>query len=159
MGRHPLVKCACGCGELLASRDDHNRQRRYVSGHNSRGRVRRVYQDAPVNYPREGTARVHRMRAERALGRPLPVGVLVHHADGSKREDSPLIICPDDAYHRLLHARARVLAAGGDPNTEIICKDCHQLTPRIGPRGGKAERCPPCGSAHTIAYKARLGIS
>ena len=67
------------------------------------------------------------MRAENAFGGPLPPGVEVHHADGSKAADAPLVICPDRAYHRLLHVRMRVQAAGGNPNTQRICSRCKQL--------------------------------
>jgi hypothetical protein len=70
---------------------------------------------------------LHRLRAERALGKPLPPGALVHHADGSKADDAPLVICQDDEYHKLLHARMRVKAAGGDPNTERVCGHCDKV--------------------------------
>ncbi|HEV8262934.1 MAG TPA: hypothetical protein VGQ19_19535 [Burkholderiales bacterium] len=71
----------------------------------------------------------HRLRAERALGKPLPLGAEVHHADWSKRDDAMLVICPDHAYHALLHVRMRVIRASGNPNTERICNGCKQLKP------------------------------
>lgn len=67
---------------------------------------------------------LHRIRAEKALGKPLPPGAIVHHADGTRRDDAPLVICPDDAYHMLLHRRMRIKAAGGNPNTDLICSKC-----------------------------------
>lgn len=73
--------------------------------------------------------KVHRMRAEAALGRPLPKGAEVHHADGSKSEHAPLVICQDVAYHRLLHQRMRVKAAGGNPNTDAMCSHCRRALP------------------------------
>lgn len=72
---------------------------------------------------------LHRLRAERALGKPLPPNALVHHADGSTRDDAPLVICQDMAYHCLLHCRMRILRAGGDPNREKICNWCQRLKP------------------------------
>jgi hypothetical protein len=72
----------------------------------------------------------HRERAERALGRPLPAGSLVHHADGTKSIQSPLVICPDHAYHAFLHERMRIKAAGGDPNTQRVCTRCGQVKDR-----------------------------
>jgi HNH endonuclease len=73
---------------------------------------------------------LHRVRAERALGRPLPAGAVVHHADGSRSDTAPLVICQDDIYHRLLHSRMRIVAAGGNPNTDSICWSCRSVKPR-----------------------------
>lgn len=73
---------------------------------------------------------VHRVRAEKALGRPLPPSAEVHHADSSKSADAPLVICQDKSYHRLLHNRMRIKAAGGDPNTQKLCSRCKSLLPR-----------------------------
>lgn len=72
---------------------------------------------------------VHRLRAEAALGKPLPPGAVVHHADGTKSEYAPLVICEDEAYHQLLHFRMRLRAAGADPNTERVCTYCHEVKP------------------------------
>lgn len=87
------------------------------------------------HYRRRGTgnrrsAYDHRLRAARALGKPLPPGAVVHHADGTKDEHAPLVICQDETYHRLLHARMRIVRAGGNPNTEKICSACQQVKPR-----------------------------
>lgn len=70
---------------------------------------------------------MHRLRAERALGRPLPRGVEVHHVDGTKSTDSPLVICQDRAYHMLLHALDRVRRAGGNPFTDRLCPLCQRV--------------------------------
>lgn len=48
--------------------------------------------------------------AERALGKKLPPGAVVHHMNEDKTDNfTPLnlIICPDQAYHMLLHKRMR----------------------------------------------------
>ncbi len=68
--------------------------------------------------------RVHVLRAEHALGRPLPKGAVVHHADGSISDHAPLVICEDTAYHHLLHVRTRVYRAGGNPDTDAFCAGC-----------------------------------
>ena len=53
----------------------------------------------------------HIVVAERALGKPLPKGAVVHHVDGQQwnNEPSNLVICPDQAYHMLLHRRMKEL--------------------------------------------------
>jgi len=49
----------------------------------------------------------HRVLAEKALGRSLPVGVIVHHtvAPDDNHGFCKLVICPDQEYHLLLHKR------------------------------------------------------
>ena len=68
----------------------------------------------------------HRLRAQQALGKPLPPNAIVHHVGDPPHEDAPLVICQDQAYHMLLHARLRVVRAGGNPNTEKVCYICKQ---------------------------------
>lgn len=68
----------------------------------------------------------HILIAERALGKPLPPGAQVHHADcnPANNTNSNLVICPTDAYHKLLHRRIRAMAACGNPNYRP-CHFCH----------------------------------
>lgn len=68
--------------------------------------------------------RIHTIRAERALGKPLPLKAVVHHADGTRDDNAQLVICQDQACHLLLHRRMRIVRAGGDPNTQSICRSC-----------------------------------
>lgn len=58
----------------------------------------------------------HILIAERVLGRPLPAAVVVHHndRDGMNNANENLVICPDQAYHLLIHARLRALEACGN---------------------------------------------
>lgn len=68
----------------------------------------------------------HVLIAERALGRRLPKGVEIHHVDGNRGNDNPsnLVICPDKAYHALLHVRTSALNECGNANWRKchICK-------------------------------------
>jgi len=60
--------------------------------------------------------REHVMLAEKALGKALPPGAQVHHVDENKQNNSPgnLVLCPDDAYHKLLHLRQRAIDECGN---------------------------------------------
>lgn len=93
---------------------------------------------------------LHRLRAEAALGKSLPSGAVVHHADGTKSERSPLVICESASYHKLLHARMRIREAGGNPNTDAICGSCRQVKDRSefskkrGTTFGVRRQCREC---------------
>lgn len=83
----------------------------------------------PEQAVRGRSVRIHRIRAEHALGRPLPNGCEVHHADLTRSIDSPLVICQDHAYHFLLHRRTRVVRAGGNPDLDSFCTVCKKALP------------------------------
>ena len=123
--------CACGCGEPAPIAPQtmtrygwiKGQARPYRQGHHAKNRPTKGYRVV-------GETRIHRVRAERALGKSLPPEAVVHHADGSKGDDSQLVICQDQAYHLLLHARMSVVSRGGNPNTEKICHTCQVLQPK-----------------------------
>lgn len=145
-GQRPVALCGCGCGVLTRGI--------YCRGHRPHD---------PARYPRRGKAgkiALHRERAERALGRPLPPGAEVHHADGSKNPNAPLVICQDHRYHFLLHVRTRVVKAGGDPDRQRICSICKRLkyfeemtTAKNSPPQNRCKRC--AADAATRRHRAR----
>jgi hypothetical protein len=67
--------------------------------------------------------REHRVLAEKALGKSLPINAVVHHFNGEKC-GGQLVICQNQAYHALLHARQRAYEATGDANKKR-CPYCH----------------------------------
>ncbi len=68
----------------------------------------------------------HLLIAEQALGRPIPVSVVVHHANGIESDNSRgnFVICENQTYHALLHRRMRALKEGGSVHALkcVFCK-------------------------------------
>lgn len=69
---------------------------------------------------------LHRNVAEQALKRPLKNEETIHHVDYNTHNNTNknLVICPDNAYHRILHQRTDCLNAGFNPNTHRRCSNC-----------------------------------
>lgn len=69
----------------------------------------------------------HVLIAERALGHRLPEGAQVHHVDEDRSNDANenLVICPNAAYHQLLHKRTRAYNACGHADL-VKCSVCQQ---------------------------------
>lgn len=113
---------------------------------------------------RSGYVPEHVRLAELALGKPLRRKHPVHHVDEDRthNENSNLVICEDEGYHRLLHARARVLKAGGDPNLDKICGVCKRIKPKsefyrsTKHSYGLTFACGTCLCRHARASRAAL---
>lgn len=86
-------------------------------------------QDHPRASANHGYIQEHILVAEAALGKFLPLAAVVHHINEIKHDNRPcnLVICENDRYHQLLHAKLRVLHAGGDPHSDKICGDCQSV--------------------------------
>jgi hypothetical protein len=151
--------CACGCGQPTNIATFTNTKLGHVAGQPYP--YRKGHRSASGRHPRKepGTGSLvlrHRARAERALGKPLPAAAHVHHADGSKNEDAPLVICQDAAYHNLLHVRMRVLRAGGNPNTDRVCSTCRRVKaiseffPKQNSMTGVQGACKLCSRAASL---------
>lgn len=154
--------CECGCGQetQLAPQTDtakgwvKGQPKRFLRGHQGRIQWSRASVKGYRMAPGRTRQTLHVRRAELALGRPLPTGAEVHHADGSKSDDAPLVICQDRAYHMFLHRLLRVKRAGGDPHTQRVCSACRRVLPFSAFAGdvlhrpkGRSERCRECTKA------------
>lgn len=129
---HPNAKgVSSDRGYRLIKRQDHPRRNNY-------------------DYVRE-----HILIAEAAIGKYLPDGAVVHHVNGIRNDNrnSNLVICENDQYHRLLHARQRVLDAGGDPNTDKICSACKALKPKTAFSRNRDFTDGLCGQCSACDYK------
>lgn len=103
-----------------------------------------VYVNGTVFGSARANTREHVVVAERALGKPLPHGAIVHHFnnDGTDNRNRNLVIGQDQKYHMLLHALDRVRRAGGRPFLDRICPSC-TVKPRqeFSPGASKCKSC------------------
>lgn len=107
---------------------------------------------------KRGQVLTHILVAERALGKLLPRTAEVHHVNSNRfdNHNANLVICENHKYHSLLHARARVLRAGGNPNVHRICGRCKQLHDRAVLHGNNRNTfiCRPCHAVRMRQYHA-----
>lgn len=76
----------------------------------------------------DGKSQLEHIRvAERALGKPLPPGAIVHHWDENRLNNAPtnLAVFPSNGYHRLIHQRMDALKASGHANWRK-CRFCQR---------------------------------
>lgn len=92
----------------------------------------------------------HRHVIEQILGRSLKYPEEVHHWNENKTDNTPsnLVVCPDRAYHMLLHRRTRAYDACGHADW-LRCPYCKQYDdPQnmvVIPRKGQTKGVPRTG--------------
>lgn len=106
--------------------------------------------------------------AESALGKPLTKGVEVHHFNEDKSDNSPgnLVVCPDHAYHALLHLRSDALKASGNADYRrcTFCKEWDAPKNLTFASSGTRNKSPKiyhasCRSAHRRAEKQQASVA
>lgn len=134
--------CQCGCGSKtpLATRNDDRhaaikgQPTRFLRGHQRRrlGLIDHVggYRLASApGHARATHGRIleHVAIVESVLGRALPDGAVIHHVNEIKGDNrnANLAVLQGQREHVELHARLRVLRAGGNPWTQRLCCYCH----------------------------------
>lgn len=163
--------CECGCGRETPIAERNRAERGQLKGlpvrfyptHSSRNKGGRLLKrtgyvevatgvragSAAVRYIRE-----HIIVAERAIGKRLPLGAVVHHIDGDKANNEPsnLLICESSAYHTLLHRRLRAYRATGNPNSRR-CIFCGKWG--LDLLVGRTAEHPECRRAYNAAWRLR----
>lgn len=154
--------CACGCG--VATKPG----KTFLRGHWARANreLMRSWQmtgrpsDHGDGYFTElvgiGERRLsHVLIAEKALGKRLPAGAVVHHLNGIRSDNRKenLAIFPDGAYHAMIHRRMRAMEASGNANFRkcVCCKgydDPEVMGKMRRPNGDHAYYHRSCWSAY-----------
>ncbi len=147
----PKGFCQCGCGEKAPICRNHHpargyvkgEPRRFIMGHNTKLKPlkgsnhpnwnggRTIHGKGYImilspNHPRannKGYVMEAILIAEKALGKYLPLGAVVHHVN-STTNSGPLVVCQNKSYHTILHLRERALKVCGHANWRKcrICK-------------------------------------
>ena len=100
-----LIECECRCGELLTYRNKQGYKRRFIKGHENRGRSGdrannwrggrhpdtfgyiMIYKPEHPFADNHGCVREHRLIMEKHLGRYLTKQEEIHHIDGNKKNN------------------------------------------------------------------------
>lgn len=141
----PYGHCQCGCGQKTRLHNGTNKKRNQIKGeprkfihnHHCIGEKNFRWKGGKSkggggNYVRirrwgKKDTYEHRLIAEKALGKPLPMGAEVHHANGIQdyNRNENLVICENKSYHQILEKRGIALKACGHADWRQ-CKYCHQ---------------------------------
>lgn len=108
-----------------------------------------------------GYVRETALIAEKVVGKPLSRKIHVHHHDKNtlNNDHSNLVICENQAYHKLLHRRQRALEACGKANWRKcrICKKYDDPNNLIFDKGGTAHR--ECKREYMRDYYERTHVA
>lgn len=98
----------------------------------------------------------HILVVERALGKPLPEKVVVHHINGDRTDNrnANLVICQDQAYHLLLHKKRRRLQGGFKDRTQ--CRNGHIYDEENSIFTDKGRKCCVCSRERQKRYSEGL---
>lgn len=102
----------------------------------------------------------HIIIAERALGKGLPDGAIVHHLNGDRLDNRSenLVICQDQAYHKLLHLRQAALDAGYAAHWRRCWICCQFGDPGDMVRNGRSYLHRPCLNVYIRPARAKRRV-
>lgn len=140
--RSPLVRCACGCGELIHSISYRGIPIRFKHGHNSRGKNNPMYKNGlrigkyisvmTTEKHRNGRLKTkyqHRLIMEQHIGRKLTAKEDVHHIDGNKHNN-------DISNLQLLLKSEHTIITHTIDKSNRLCVLCNKKT-RINKNGNE----------------------
>lgn len=108
---------------------------------------------------RTDRGREHVLVAERALGKKLPKGAVVHHIDENRSNNHPSNLCifPSRAYHALIHARMNALAVSGNANHRkcVYCKTYDDIKNLVINSGNRSVHHRLCHNKYHAELKAK----
>lgn len=86
-----------------------------------------IYNTGYLYHTKNGKRKAeHVLIAEKAMGKELPKGVMVHHVNEDKLDNrsTNLVVCQNVSYHKLLHRRMDAINAGYLPHWRKcwVCK-------------------------------------
>lgn len=145
-----------GCQSVANRNDMCQKHYRRMRVHGDPMKTNRRSNSDGKGYRNKGQKGLHVILAERAIGKSLPKGAVVHHVNGDKSDNTPsnLVICPSSSYHALLHIRTRALAETGNANARK-CKICkkYDLTENLTILRNGVVYHPICNRAHVAKYQ------
>lgn len=113
----------------------------------------------PDGYHMVGEKLTHIAVVEAVLGHALPVGAVVHHVDHDPLNNakSNLVVCPNQAYHVLLHVREEALNACGNADFRK-CHFCSRWDDpgNMIPKKGHGFIHRQCRANYMKQYRAKL---
>lgn len=100
--------------------------------------------------------REHVVVVEKALGKQIPKGAVVHHIDGdiNNNSNNNLLLCPSHSYHAIIHARQEARDTCGNPEYRK-CVFCHKYDDpkNMQPHSIRALAHRSCYNAHMRSYR------
>lgn len=92
---------------------------------------------------------------EKAMGKPLRRGAIVHHVDENPLNNTPtnLVVCPDRSYHMLLHRRQAAYDACGHYDW-LRCRFCGKYDDPVNLHVHRSERGKNYRIYHNVCANA-----
>lgn len=130
-----LGRCGSNIGQILRNQGVRGRtpQERVVGDYSPKTR-HLVTRPSHVRAGECGRIEMSAAVVEDSTGRQIPTCHPIHHVNRAPRDNRPanLVVCEDDAYHFLIHYRARALEESGNAN-HVRCEVCGKWSSRRDP--------------------------